>query len=725
MSKLAPSGVAAALIQGTTIHNFFKLDITGKSSLQNGTVDATAIRKTDVIIIDEFGMIDCKIFLTIENLCRRFSTKDGRHKPWGGRHILLFGDPAQLPPVSNTDIFNTKLWLQFSIVQLREIVRSKDPELSAILSEIRMGKCDETVCSVLKSRLRNVDIDAVDLTRTVIICSKRKEVDLINEECLKRIDGDTHEYKAIDTDSNGQPLREADKQRLQRTPMRLPDTITLKRGCRIVLRRNLQIPQGWVNGALCEVLDITPNCILVCKLGKPDKMYPIARTKQRIDIKGASYSILQSQFPVQLAYAVTVHRVQGLTVDSAIVTLNNNFFASGQAYVALSRVRKLDNLILWDFTPSAIKIAPYYKQLLEWCESVDVIRPTPYDGPCVRYPDRQNDDISCSTMDDDMEAALDIMYQKCEAATMPNTNKQVNFDINTEKNDFYKGSSSNNVPSSAIKQQKPNKVRVTISKTNKKVKGKRDSLKQSPKSKTVAVKATALSSRKRKHVPDKRSIGVKKTKTSSTECMITDVENVIGPNRTVWPEYCYHQIDRAWQENACSRMGIQFTHANEFQPGGPHVILTRPNLNSLVNVQGDGNCLFCALTCIVTGCEMQHMEMRNAVLSYMLSIEHLLVGHDSEGHANYMQPLNYSTVQDYINNSRMSVNGTWGTELEMMVFSHMPTTNVYSFDATSNTWNVFSPANIDRTAARDYTTMSVYIYLRHSDFYVVSSIRTL
>ena len=100
----------------------------------------------------------------------------------------------------------------------------------------------------------------------------------------------------------------------------------------IVLRRNLQITKGWVNGALCEVLDMTPNCILVCKLGSPDNMYPVARTKQRIDIKGASYSILRSQFPVQLAYAVTVHRVQGLTVDSAIVTLNKNFFTSGQAY---------------------------------------------------------------------------------------------------------------------------------------------------------------------------------------------------------------------------------------------------------------------------------------------------------------------------------------------------------------------------------------------------------
>ena len=74
-------------------------------------------------------MVDATLFINIEQLCRKFTTKGGRYKAWGGRHVILFGDPAQLPPVSNTDIFDTKLWFNFSILQLKEIVRAKDPVL--------------------------------------------------------------------------------------------------------------------------------------------------------------------------------------------------------------------------------------------------------------------------------------------------------------------------------------------------------------------------------------------------------------------------------------------------------------------------------------------------------------------------------------------------------------------------------------------------------------------
>ena len=81
-----------------TIHNFFKLDIIGTSSLENGTVDAALLKKTDVISIDELATTEARIFTIIE-LCRKYSMKDGRYKAWGGRHIRVTRDPAQLPPV--------------------------------------------------------------------------------------------------------------------------------------------------------------------------------------------------------------------------------------------------------------------------------------------------------------------------------------------------------------------------------------------------------------------------------------------------------------------------------------------------------------------------------------------------------------------------------------------------------------------------------------------------
>ena len=109
-------------------------------------------------------------------------------------YCILFGDPAQLPPVSNTDIFDTKLWFNFSILQLKEIVRAKDPVLSSILLKIREGICDVQVESVLQSRLASVD-----LTKTVIICSRCKEVDAINEQCVQLIIGDEYKLEAMDT----------------------------------------------------------------------------------------------------------------------------------------------------------------------------------------------------------------------------------------------------------------------------------------------------------------------------------------------------------------------------------------------------------------------------------------------------------------------------------------------------------------------------------------------
>ena len=140
------------------------------------------------------------------------------------------------------------------------------------------------------------------------------------------------------------------------------------------------------------------NCIVVQKLTNSTHRYPVPSFKQKIEIQGASYSITRQQFPLQLAYGVTVHRIQGCTIQKAIVCLNNKFLESGQAYVALSRVRKLEDLVLWDFCTTAINLLQFYKQLRAWCDYVDEINPNPIKD-VVAYPER-SDDISSEPLPD-------------------------------------------------------------------------------------------------------------------------------------------------------------------------------------------------------------------------------------------------------------------------------------------------------------------------------------
>ena len=185
-TPLAPSGVAAHLIGGITIHNFLSLDVDCNSSVENGTVQVARLCKTDVIVIDEFSMLD-HLFRVAEGLCRKFVKKHVSSHPWGGRHVILLGDPAQLPAVSCRDIFGTRLWQKFAILLLREIKHATDPQLNSVLSKVRLGVCDKEVLDVLQTRLQSRDLASVDLERTVVICSTVAECNEINAQCLERL----------------------------------------------------------------------------------------------------------------------------------------------------------------------------------------------------------------------------------------------------------------------------------------------------------------------------------------------------------------------------------------------------------------------------------------------------------------------------------------------------------------------------------------------------------
>ena len=108
-----------------------------------------------MIVIDEFLMLDFYLFRTIEGLCRKFAKHGSSRHPWGGRHIILLGDPAQLPAVSGIDIFGTYLWHKFRVLLLREIKRATDLALSSVLSKIHEGICDNHVSQVCKQGCTN------------------------------------------------------------------------------------------------------------------------------------------------------------------------------------------------------------------------------------------------------------------------------------------------------------------------------------------------------------------------------------------------------------------------------------------------------------------------------------------------------------------------------------------------------------------------------------------
>ena len=208
----------------------------------------------------------------------------------------------------------------------------------------------------------------------------------------------------------------------------------------------------------------------------------------------------------------------------------------------------------------------------------------------------------------------------------------------------------------------------------------------------------------------------------NNDCKILGTVGIHRPNRTEWPEYRYIQVDENWQRNTCIRMGLQFKRLFKCQAGDADFILTCPNKRTLRNVQGDGNCLFRAMSYIITGCE-KHMGVRNAILRYIFSIENMLVGNDSDGNYNYLQPFGHDSVQSYIDSRELNRAGTWGSELEMICLSHKFHTVVYSFEAQSETWQVFTFQFIDRAQTCDYTGKSIYLWFSQSHFKVVTSVR--
>ena len=175
----------------------------------------------------------------------------------------------------------------------------------------------------------------------------------------------------------------------------------------------------------------------------------------------------------------------------------------------------------------------------------------------------------------------------------------------------------------------------------------------------------------------------------------------------------YFQVNEEWRRNACSKLKLSFKKMDRISPGSPNTPLGPPNPYAIKSIKGDGNCLFRSFCYVLTGEENQYMEMRKAIINHMYNIAHLLIGpHITE-----------NSVSEYIQETQMDKDKTWGTYVEILVFSHLLQTSVLSYDVSSKMWARYCPHGLDTTLVDDYTQMSIYLQHPPNHFEVVRSIQ--
>ena len=345
---LASTGISAIKAKGKTIHSFFlfppRILINEKVKRLRNNV----IKNIDTILIDECSMIRCDLLDAIDQSLRLNRNSE---QNFGGVQIILLGDIHQLPPVireNERDIFdnfypnghyffNANCYENSNIntYELTKIYRQKDAEFIDILSKIRSGNVTDTDLMPLNNKV--ISESSNILYETIILSPTNRKVDSINSVNLNNINSETFSYKSSETGEFKE--KPAD------------EVLELKVGAQVMLIKNdSKSPKRWVNGSIGIVTDLTTNSI---HLKIKDKVHKITKdTWEKFDYIIKDGQVLHevvatfTQYPIKLAWAVTIHKSQGQTFEKVIIDLDRGSFAHGQTYVALSRVTSLEGLFL-------------------------------------------------------------------------------------------------------------------------------------------------------------------------------------------------------------------------------------------------------------------------------------------------------------------------------------------------------------------------------------------
>jgi ATP-dependent DNA helicase PIF1 len=350
----APTGVAALNVGGQTIHSLFRLPIgvIADHEIVQSRELIKLLNTIETLVIDEVSMVNADLLDAVDR-----SLRQARHKPFesfGGVQIVLFGDPYQLAPVpGDADerayfadqyrsmwFFDAKVWIDadLTIYELTTIHRQHEEEFKFMLNAVRHGG----VTAEIATRLNDTGARPAPTDGAITLATTNATVNRINATELARLPGRVLTAKAEVTGEFGGRAYPAD------------ESLELKVGAQVMFLRNDTAADGgqrWVNGSVGTVTKIA-STVFVELDGIEYEVEPVVWEKYKYSYSAVTRELKKdivaefTQFPLRLAWAVTIHKSQGKTYDRALVDLGQRSFAPGQTYVALSRISSLDGLFL-------------------------------------------------------------------------------------------------------------------------------------------------------------------------------------------------------------------------------------------------------------------------------------------------------------------------------------------------------------------------------------------
>ena len=352
---VAPTGIAASHLKGQTIHSFFALGIRD-TVVDNGYVDflldksylKSRFSKLKVLIIDEISMVSPEIFSSMDKVLRAFKNNP---EPFGGVQVVISGDFFQLPPVSR--VFKEKrfawqspVWKSLALKScyLQEKFRQKDERLIEVLDDIRTGIISAKSCEMLDSRYMK-ELHS-DFTPTKLY-THNVDVDRINLEELHTLKGQPQVFKYTSKGSA------KNIEKIFKTALVLEE-LTLKKDAVVIFIKN-NPEKGYVNGTTGVIIGFESD-IPIVKTSTGQKIRVIAEDWTIENEAGETIATV-SQVPLRLAWAITIHKSQGMTLDAAEIDLSKTFEV-GQGYVALSRIKSIEGLRLMGLNEMALSVDP-------------------------------------------------------------------------------------------------------------------------------------------------------------------------------------------------------------------------------------------------------------------------------------------------------------------------------------------------------------------------------